>query len=68
MNNAESLLNEKEKSLTECQESLTQEEILNKNLTDKYDELLLRYETEKENYQLQNSQLHEKVITLQLYL
>lgn len=61
MNNAESLLNEKENNLIECQAALNQENILNRNLTNKYDELQKLYETEKENYQLQNSQLTEKV-------
>lgn len=61
LNNAESLLNEKENSLIECQVALNQENILNANLTSKYDELQKLYETEKENYQLQHSQLTEKV-------
>lgn len=61
MNNAESLLNEKENHLKECQAALNQENISNTNLTNKYDELLKLYETEKENYQLQHLQLTEKV-------
>ena len=54
-------MNEKENSLIECQVALNQENILNANLTSKYDELQKLYETEKENYQLQHSQLTEKV-------
>lgn len=61
LNNAEALLHEKENNLLECQESLNQEKILNTNLTNKYDQLHTQYETEKENYQLQHSQLTEKV-------
>jgi len=61
LNNAESLLNEKENNLIECQVALNQENILNTNLTSKYNELQKLYETEKENYQLQHSQLTEKV-------
>lgn len=61
LNNAESLLNEKEKKLIECQVALNQENMLNTNLTNKYDELQTLYATEKENYQLQHSQLSEKV-------
>lgn len=61
MNNAESLLNEKENNLIECQLALNQENILNTNLTRKYDELQKLYETEKENYQSQHSLLTEKV-------
>lgn len=61
MNNAESLLNEKENSLLQCQAALDQEKILHKNLANKYDELQSQYENEKENDQLQLSQLNEKV-------
>ncbi|XP_060862086.1 GRIP and coiled-coil domain-containing protein 2-like isoform X2 [Metopolophium dirhodum] len=66
LNNAESLLNEKENNLIECQVALNQENILNTNLTSKYDELQKLYETEKENYQLQHSQLTEKIRRLQV--
>lgn len=62
MNNAESLLNEKENLLKECQEILNNEKILNIDLTNKYDKLHTQYETDKENYQLQFTQLNEKVI------
>lgn len=61
MNNAESLLNEKEKKLAECQEDLNREKSLYISITNKYDELQEQYETEKENYQLQHLQLNEKV-------
>lgn len=61
LNNAESLLNERENNLIESQDALNQERILNKNLTDKYDNLLTQYDTEKVTYQLQHSQLNEKV-------
>lgn len=61
LNNAESLLNEKENKLIECQVALNQENILNTNLSTKYDDLQNQYKTEKENYQLQHSQLTEKV-------
>lgn len=61
MSNAESLLNEKENNLIECQVALNQENILNTDLTSKYDELQKLYDTEKENYQMQHSQLTEKV-------
>lgn len=61
LNNAELLLHEKENTLVEFRESLNQEKILNTNLTNKYDQLHTQYETEKENYQLQHSQLTEKV-------
>lgn len=67
MNNAESLLHEKENNLIECRESLNQEKILNANLTSKYDQLLMEYETEKENYQLKHSQLTEKVIVIIIF-
>ncbi|VVC24338.1 Hypothetical protein CINCED_3A012898 [Cinara cedri] len=66
LNNAESLLNTKENNLLECQESLNQEKILNTNLTDKYEKLQTQYETEKVTYQLQHSQLNEKVRKLQV--
>lgn len=68
MNNAESLLNEKENNLIECQVALNQENILNSNLTCKYDELQKLYETEKENYQSQHSQLTEKVKFVFIYI
>jgi len=61
LSNAESLLNEKENNLIECQVALNQENILNTDLTSKYDELQKLYDTEKENYQMQHSQLTEKV-------
>lgn len=61
LNNAESLLNEKENHLKDCQETLNHEKMLNINLTNKYDKLYTQYETEKENYLLQHSQLNEKV-------
>lgn len=64
LKNAESLLREKENNLIECQEALTREKILSTDLTNKYDKFVLQYETEKENYQLQHSQLHDKVITV----
>uniref|UniRef100_A0A2S2NFH3 GRIP and coiled-coil domain-containing protein 2 n=1 Tax=Schizaphis graminum TaxID=13262 RepID=A0A2S2NFH3_SCHGA len=66
LNNAESLLNEKENNLIECRAALNQENILNTNLTNKYDELQKLYETEKENYQLQHSQLTEKIRRMQV--
>ncbi|XP_025202038.1 GRIP and coiled-coil domain-containing protein 2 [Melanaphis sacchari] len=66
LNNAESLLNEKENNLIECRAELNQQNILNTNLTNKYDELQKLYETEKENYQLQHSQLTEKIRRMQL--
>lgn len=61
LNNAESLLNEKENTLIKCQESLNQEKMLNTNLTQKYNTLLTQHETEKENYELTASILNEKV-------
>ncbi|XP_022166739.1 GRIP and coiled-coil domain-containing protein 2-like [Myzus persicae] len=66
LNNAESLLNEKENNLLECQVALNQEILSNTNLTNKYDELKKLYETEKENYQLQHSQLTEKIRRMQV--
>ncbi|CAH1738003.1 unnamed protein product [Aphis gossypii] len=66
LNNAESLLNEKENNLIECKAALNQENILNTNLTNKYDELQKLYETEKENYQLQHSQLTERIRRMQV--
>lgn len=68
MNNAESLLNEKENNLIECQLALNQENILNTNLTRKYDELQKLYETEKENYQSQHSLLTEKVNIISIHI
>lgn len=68
LNNAESLLNEKENYLKECLESLNNEKMLNTNLTNKYDMLHTQYETEKDIYVLQNSQLNEKVILLKVIL
>jgi len=47
LNNAESLLNEKENNLVECQVALNQEILSNTNLTNKFDELQKLYETEK---------------------
>lgn len=67
LNNAESLLNKKENNLIELQEQLNQVKILNTNLTEKYDELLTQYNIDKENYQLQNSQLNEKVTFVIIY-
>lgn len=54
-------MNERETNLIESQEALNQEKIINTNLTDKYDKLKTQYETEKITYQLQHSQLNEKV-------
>lgn len=62
MNNAESLLNEKTNILSECQEALNKEKIINVNLSNKYADLQKQYEIEKENYKLQHTQLNEKVI------
>lgn len=64
LNNAESLLNEKTNNLSECQEALNQEKILNINLSNKYADLQKQYGIEKENYQLQHTQLNEKVIII----
>lgn len=67
LNNAESLLNKKENNLIELQEQLNQVKISNTSLTEKYDELLTQFNIDKEHYQLQNSQLNEKVTFIVIY-
>lgn len=61
-NEIELLLNKKENSLIKCQDYLKQEKILNSKLIKKYDDLHIQYEADKTNYQLQYSQLIDKVI------
>ncbi|XP_050431913.1 GRIP and coiled-coil domain-containing protein 2-like isoform X2 [Adelges cooleyi] len=68
LNNAESLLNERENSLLICQADLDQEKALNKNLTDKYNQIQSQYDTEKEYYQSQHALLNDKIRRLQTEL
>ncbi|XP_050539311.1 GRIP and coiled-coil domain-containing protein 2-like [Daktulosphaira vitifoliae] len=68
LNNAESLLNEKENFLIEIQSNLDQERILNNIIEEKYNKLKLEYDTEKENYQSQQIFLNDKIRRLQTEL